>query len=193
MSKDLLTPTEKRLLLKLARQILEAKISQQPINPVNMDKLPEKLRSPGASFVTLKKSGKLRGCIGTLEPYRPLVKDVCDHVIAAALRDYRFPPVEQEELRDITIEISRLTNPEPLIYDYPMELPQKIRPGIDGVVLCDGVKRATFLPQVWEKIPKPELFLNMLCNKMGNPADAWRKKKMEVYIYQVEEFHEQEE
>jgi AMMECR1 domain-containing protein len=66
----------------------------------------------------------------------------------------------------------------------------KLRPGIDGVVLSDGLRRATFLPQVWEKLPEPELFLEHLCQKMGAPADLWRKKHLEVLIYQVEEFHE---
>jgi len=78
----------------------------------------------------------------------------------------------------------------PLEYQNAQELLKKIRPGVDGVVLQDGLRKATFLPQVWEKLPCPELFLSQLCMKMGAPADLWRKKPLDVYIYQVQEFHE---
>jgi AMMECR1 domain-containing protein len=77
-----------------------------------------------------------------------------------------------------------------LSYENPDELLKKLRPNIDGVVIQDGMHRATFLPQVWEKIPIPEEFLDQLCMKMGAPPDLWRRKKLEVKTYQVEEFHE---
>jgi len=115
---------------------------------------------------------------------------VREHAIAAALQDYRFPPVQPEELGSIEIEVSRLTRPQPLPYDGPADLIAKLRPGVDGVILQDGFRRATFLPQVWEKIPAPEQFLSELCLKMGAPADLWRRKPLEVSTYQVEEFHE---
>jgi AmmeMemoRadiSam system protein A len=140
--------------------------------------------------VTLTRDGQLRGCIGTLEPYQALVSDVQEHAIDAATQDYRFPAVKPEELGKIKIEISRLTKPQPLQYDRSKELLTKLRPGIDGVVLMDGLRRATFLPQVWEKLSDPTEFLSHLCLKMGLPADTWRIKKMEILIYQVEEFHE---
>ena len=75
-------------------------------------------------------------------------------------------------------------------YQGPEELLQQLRPGVDGVILRDGRQRATFLPQVWDKIPSKESFLNQLCSKMGAMPDTWRKKHLEVYTYQVEEFHE---
>ena len=91
---------------------------------------------------------------------------------------------------DIEIEISYLTHPEVLPYEKPSDLLELIRPNIDGVVIRDGRRRATFLPQVWEKIPNAEEFLEQLCTKMGSPPDLWRRKKLDILIYQVEEFHE---
>jgi uncharacterized protein len=106
------------------------------------------------------------------------------------MEDYRFPPVQASELKDIEIEISRLTIPQPLDYEGPVDLLDKLRPGVDGVILKDGFRRATFLPQVWEKLPDKAAFLTHLCQKMGAAADLWRRKKIEVLTYQVEEFHE---
>jgi AmmeMemoRadiSam system protein A len=190
MSDDQLTLEERDLLLKLARQALESVVTGGQLEPLDLELTSETLRCEGASFVTLTKSGQLRGCIGALEPYQPLVEDVREHAIAAATQDYRFPPVTPSELADISIEISRLTFPKPLDYKDADDLIAKLRPGIDGVVLMHGYRRATFLPQVWEKIPAPADFLSHLCNKMGAPANSWRTQKMKVLIYQVEEFHE---
>jgi hypothetical protein len=158
--------------------------------PLNLQALPPALSQPGASFVTLTHHGNLRGCVGALEPYQPLAEDVREHAIAAALQDYRFPPVQPAELPDIKIEISRLTLPQDLEYASPVDLPSRLRPGVDGVTLMDGRRRATFLPQVWEKLPDAPTFLNHLCYKMGASEDLWRRKMLRVQTYQVEEFHE---
>jgi len=187
---ETLTLEEREFLLRLARQALELGVNSQPLPPLDLDATPTRLREPGASFVTLTRKGELRGCVGALEPYLPLAEDVREHAVAAALQDFRFPPVTPRELPEIEIEISRLTTPEPLDYTRPEELPSRIRPGIDGVVLRDGLRRATFLPQVWEKLPSPEDFLGHLCLKMGVDAAYWRYKKLQVSTYQVEEFHE---
>lgn len=186
----MLTKEEQSQLLRLARDALERCVVGEPLAPIEITRLPKNLQELGASFVTLTIDGNLRGCIGTLEPYQPLALDVRAHAVAAALNDYRFPPVEPGEVARIHIEISRLTPPERLPYQDSEDLLQKLRPGIDGVVLKDNWKRATFLPQVWEKIPDPQAFLSHLCLKMGVPSDAWEKRKMEVLVYQVEEFHE---
>ena len=98
--------------------------------------------------------------------------------------------MQPEELPEIEIEISYLNAPQPLVYTSPEELPDLLRPGVDGVILRDGMRRATFLPQVWEKLPDAESFLAHLCSKMGAPANLWRKKVLSAAIYQVEEFHE---
>ncbi len=187
---DRLTPEEKQTLLKLARQALEAGVRRSPLPPLEDASLTPILRTDGASFVTLTVQGDLRGCIGALEPYQPLAEDVREHAVAAALEDYRFPNVQVDELAAIKIEISRLTLPVPLEYSDSADLLSKLHPGVDGVLLRDGFRRATFLPQVWEKLPDPAEFLEHLCDKMGAAPDTWHRKHLEVLLYQVEEFHE---
>lgn len=186
-----LTEAERQYLLVLARQALENGVRGEPPPALESDALSANLRQDGASFVTLTWKGMLRGCIGALEPYQGLAEDVREHAAAAALEDYRFPPVRTEELSDICIEISRLTIPRSLEYENAHDLLNKLRPGVDGVVVRDGFSRATFLPQVWEKIPNPAEFMAQLCQKMGAASDLWKHKKLEVLIYQVEEFQEQ--
>ncbi|MGC8856063.1 MAG: AmmeMemoRadiSam system protein A [Anaerolineae bacterium] len=192
MENEHLSEEEKRILLQLARQALEHGVHGTKLPPLDWASLPERLRAPGATFVTLTVKGALRGCVGALEPYQPLAEDVREHAIAAALEDYRFPPVRPEELNRICIEVSVLTRPQPLEYATADELLSRLRPHIDGVILQDGLRRATFLPQVWDKIPAPADFLDNLCYKMGVSPDLWRRKHLDVFIYQVEEFHEPE-
>jgi AmmeMemoRadiSam system protein A len=187
---DRLTPEEKLVLLKLARQALETGVQGFPLPTLDLTSLTPALRAGGASFVTLTVGSELRGCIGALEPYQPLAEDVREHAVAAALEDYRFPQVQESELAKIAIEVSRLTVPVPLEYSGPDDLLGKLHPDVDGVILRDGSRRATFLPQVWEKIPDKAAFLANLCYKMGAAPDTWRRKHLEVLVYQVEEFHE---
>ncbi len=185
-----LSHAEKQFLLDLARKTLEDALQGRKMAKLEPGSIPEKLHLSGASFVTLTKHGRLRGCIGTLEAYQPLVEDVREHTLAAAFNDYRFPAVHEYELEKIKIEISVLSKPEELEYSNPDELLARLRPNIDGITLMDGKRRATFLPQVWEKIPDKVEFLEQLCQKMGVEADLWRKKLLRVQTYQVEEFHE---
>ena len=185
-----LTTEEKQTLLRLARQALELGVRGEKLPPLDWDSLSPTLRADGASFVTLTVRGDLRGCIGALEAYQPLVEDVREHALAAALEDYRFSPVQVAELIGISLEVSRLTAPVPLEYAGPEDLVAKLHPHVDGVVLRDGGRRATFLPQVWEKLPRTEDFLDNLCHKMGAASDLWRRKHLEVLVYQVEEFEE---
>jgi uncharacterized protein len=185
-----LNKTEQEILLKIAREALEKSIQGKKLPEVKLDQLPPSLQEDGASFVTLTINNRLRGCIGTLQAYQPLAKDVQEHAIAAALQDFRFPSVQPAELPQIEIEISVLSPHQPLTYDSPENLIRRLRPGVDGVVLQDGFRKATFLPQVWDKLPKPEDFLSQLCLKMGATNDLWRKKPLQVFTYQVQEFHE---
>lgn len=185
-----LTPQDKAYLLKLARETITAAVNRQPRSNILIGELPTVLREPGASFVTLTIDGHLRGCIGTLEAYQPLALDVQTRATQAALEDYRFYPVTKDELPRIDIEISRLTPSTPLTYSQPSELPALLRLGIDGVVLADGHRRATYLPQVWEQLPNAEEFLSSLCVKMGASKNLWREKLLTVELYQVEEFRE---
>lgn len=187
---DELTPEERNTLLRLAREAMEHGVRGEQLPALDESVLSAKLREEGASFVTLTVRGELRGCIGALEPYQPLAQDVREHAAAAALEDPRFPPVGERELNGIQIEVSRLTRPVPLDYQDANDLLSKLRPHVDGVIIRDAFHRATFLPQVWEKIPNTAEFLNNLCYKMGVRPDAWRTHHFDVLTYQVEEFHE---
>ena len=187
---DKLTPEEQRTLLRMARRAMECGVRREKLPAVDEAGLSAPLRENGASFVTLTIHGELRGCIGTLEARQPLAQDVCEHAVAAALEDPRFPPVRDDELNRIQIEVSRLMRPVPLEYKDAADLVSKLRPFVDGVILRDGFRRATFLPQVWEKIPDTADFLNYLCLKIGVDANRWRTQHLDVFVYQVEEFHE---
>lgn len=186
-----LTPEEQKTLIRLAREAIECGVKGQKLKPLDPASLSFHLREEGASFITLTVQGELRGCIGALEPYQPLADDVREHAVAAALQDPRFPPVQPVELSRIRIEISRLTRPIPLEYEDADDLLSKLHPNVDGVILRDVTgRRATFLPQVWEKIGSPAEFMDNLCHKMGMSHDSWRSRRFDVLVYQVEEFHE---
>jgi AmmeMemoRadiSam system protein A len=188
---DKLTSEEQETLLRLARDAITRRVNGEKLMPLDPASLPPHLLEMGASFITLTMDGQLRGCIGALEPYQPLVEDVRQHAVAAALEDPRFPPVQKNELSGIQIEVSRLTRPVPLEYEDAADLLSKLRPHVDGVVLRDGTyRRGTFLPQVWEKISDPAEFLSNLCYKMGVNENLWRSRHLEVFTYEVEEFHE---
>lgn len=187
---DELTIEERKTLLRLARQAMELGVRGEKLPALDESVLTPKLREDGASFVTLTVRGELRGCIGALEPYQSLAQDVREHARAAALEDPRFPPVSERELNGIQIEVSRLTRSVPLEYTDASDLLSKLRPHVDGVIMRDAFHRATFLPQVWEKIPNAAEFLNNLCYKMGVHPEAWRTKHFDVLTYQVEEFRE---
>ncbi|MGA7179408.1 MAG: AmmeMemoRadiSam system protein A [Thiobacillaceae bacterium] len=131
------------------------------------------LTAQGATFVTLTKYGELRGCIGTLEAYRPLIEDVRQNARAAAFRDPRFSPVREEEFTMVSLEVSLLSIPEPMAVETEAEAMARLRPHIDGVVLEYGRHRSTFLPQVWEQLPDPYQFLMHLKRKAGLAADFW--------------------
>jgi hypothetical protein len=187
---DHLDPAEQAILLKIARDSLTLSVQGEALPRLQGADLPETLQAKGASFVTLTKQGQLRGCIGALQAYQALAVDVQEHAMAAALQDYRFPPVQPDELSQIEIEVSVLTPRRKLDYETPLDLIRKLRPNVDGVVLQDGIRKATFLPQVWEQLPQPEEFLAHHCQKMGASPTLWQKKHLTVYTYQVQEFHE---
>ena len=188
---DKLTFEEQQTLLRLGRAAMERAVRGEKLAPLDEATLSPHLHEQGSSFVTLTIDGQLRGCIGGLEARQSLAEDVRQHAVAAALEDPRFPPVTQDELNGIQIEVSRLTRPHPLEYKDAEDLLSKLRPHVDGVILRDGMyHRGTFLPQVWEKIPDPAEFLNNLCYKMGVSKNLWRNKHLDVLTYEVEEFHE---
>ena len=182
---------EQKMLLRLAREAMERGVRGEELLSLDLASLPASFYEQGSAFITLTAGGQLRGCIGSLDARQSLVEDVREHAVAAALKDPRFPPVREDELNGIRIEISRLTRPVPLDYRDANDLLSRLRPHVDGVILRDGLyHRATFLPQVWQKLPDRAEFLNHLCYKMGLETDAWRHKHFEVLTYQVEEFRE---
>jgi uncharacterized protein len=190
MNTDQLNAEERLLLLRIARKAIECAVNKKELPQLELSRLPQRLQEQGASFVTLTTDGILRGCIGALLASQSLALDVQEHAVAAATEDYRFQPVVPQEVAALEIEISRLSPSQELDYTSPNDLLSKLRPGIDGVVLRRGFQRATFLPQVWEKIPGPADFLTQLCYKMGVPGELWKEEHLQVQVYQVEEFKE---
>jgi hypothetical protein len=149
------------------------------------------LGDPGATFVTLRKRGELRGCIGTLEARRPLLADVKSNAVAAAFRDPRFPPVTLLELEAIRIEISLLSPLRPIDFESEEDAVARLRPFEDGIVLEYGAARGTFLPQVWEDLPDPVNFLSQLKRKAGLPSSFWARD-VRLFRYAVSKWIETE-
>lgn len=186
----LLSDEQGQELLELARKSLTYMMAggDEPGCPED-----EALHKRAATFVTLKIEGRLRGCIGTLEPVGPLWEGVRDNAVNAAFHDSRFSPLQHKELQQVRLDISVLTEPEVLQYEDAGDLVAKLRPNIDGVILSDGRRRATFLPQVWQQLPDPSRFLDQLCVKAGLSASTWREKALDIMIYQVQSFAEEKE
>jgi len=152
--------------------------------------LPEWLFQPGATFVTLTQGGQLRGCIGTLEAHRPLAEDLEHNARAAAFDDPRFPPLDETELARTRVEVSILSDPEPMAFRDEADALAQLRPGVDGVILEAGWHRATFLPQVWEQLPSPREFMAHLKRKAGLAPDYW-SDDIRLSRYTVEKYKEE--
>ena len=155
--------------------------------PISRDNFPARLGNPGSSFVTLTLDGRLRGCIGSLTPERPLVEDVSKNAFAAAFADPRFPALEDHEIERLGIEISVLGPARRLAFDSEADLLAALRPGVDGLILRCGDSRATFLPQVWSQISAPADFLCHLKQKAGLDADYW-SDRLQFWSYITESF-----
>lgn len=172
-------------LLALARAAIARRLGGSAPEPPDQ---PEFDR-PAATFVTLKRHGQLRGCIGSLEACHPLRQDLRHNAIAAAFMDPRFPPITVAELADIRIEVSLLGAQQAIDCRSEREALAKLRPGIDGVILECGNRRATFLPQVWESLPDPSEFLRQLRYKAGLDGDYWGSD-LHLARYEVEKWQE---
>jgi len=160
---------------------------------IDLKEIPfENWKKKGASFVTLerKDTGELRGCIGSIIPFRPLYQDVIYNAIASATKDPRFNPVSLEELPFLKTKVSILSFPQILQYKDPQDLLEKIKPFEDGVILKLGEYQGTFLPDVWEQIPDKEKFLSHLCLKAGLPPNCWIKYHPEIFIYKTKIFED---
>ena len=175
---------EKEILLKIAKEAIRTKFTNTTLDIEKLKELYPQLREKGAVFVTLNLNGNLRGCIGSLVAHRPLIDDLIHNARAAAFEDPRFPPLSEDEFKNVHIEVSLLSSPKELFYEDIDDLKSKIRPNIDGVILTYGYNRATFLPQVWEQLPTFDLFFSHLCQKAGLQPDCLENHP-QILTYQV--------
>lgn len=167
-------PDAARALLALARASIEHGLVRGGPLPVEVATLPEPLARPAASFVTLRRSdGALRGCLGELEARHALAESVARNAWSAAFRDPRFHPLARDELDELDLHVSVIGPLEPLEIRSEPELLAALRPGADGVLIDDGVHRATFLPAVWSSLADPARFLLELKRKAGLADHAW--------------------
>lgn len=187
----MLSKDDKKFLLQLARKAIEYYFDAgQSLELTPTEVKSEELTKNGACFVTLRKGKELRGCIGTLEAHRSLFKDVIENSLASAFGDPRFYPLTREELDEVTISISVLTEPEDFPVKGPEDLLKKLIPGKHGLILRQGAARATFLPAVWKELPDKVMFLEHLSTKAGLTPDGWKDSETKFFVYEAIEFSE---
>jgi len=175
-----------KILLPIARAAISCALNV----PAKADESAPWLAERGACFVTLTQHGDLRGCIGTLQAHRSLLDDVKNNAVSAALRDPRFTPLSAQELGITVIEISLLSPTQAIEFNNEADALAQLRPGVDGVVFEFGYHRSTFLPQVWEQLPLPKLFMAHLIRKSGLPDNFW-SEGIKLSRYTVTKWHEE--
>lgn len=173
-------------LLKLSRETIKSKLDGKKL--IINEEIKKKYSKKQACFVTLTINNELRGCIGSLESYQELWKDVIDNSINAAFNDPRFNPLDKNELKNVNIEISILSVAKKLNFKTPEDLLKKIDMKM-GLILKKGFYSSTFLPQVWEQIPEKINFLEHLSLKAGLTKDDW--KSSNFWFYRVESIKEE--
>ena len=183
---------DKEYLLKIARRAMQRYFQDEGVFQVEKDELPQSLKEKKGTFVTLWKNNELRGCIGDLESEKPIYQSVIDNCLASALLDSRFTALKGDELNDIKIEISILSElkklPNFTDYDSFLKYLNKYKPGL---LIKKGAHQATFLPQVWEDLSSAELFISHLCEKAGLEKDEWKRMDLEIYQYSAAVFKEE--
>jgi AmmeMemoRadiSam system protein A len=186
---DDLGPAERLQLVDIARESVRVGLAEGRLmvpDPRTAPVLPV-LRHPGASFVTLRRGPALLGCIGSLEPSRPLFEDVAHNAFGAAFADPRLPSVTTEDFAEMSVKISVLGPLSRVDVSCHDDLASSVVPGADGVLVVSGPRRGTFLPSVWQQVPQVDRFLAMLWDKAGLPAASW-PANLEVYRYATLEF-----
>lgn len=183
----MLSTTERQQLLQVAADSVAHGLQHGTALNINLQDYPATLQQPGASFVTLTIDKQLRGCIGSLQARRPLVQDVAENAYAAAFRDTRFVALQANEYSHLNYHISILAPAVDFPVSSEQELLEKLEPYKDGLILEDGLRRATFLPSVWASLPEPGEFLAHLKMKAGLPANYW-SDSLRFQRYRVEEF-----
>ena len=162
---DMLSEQEGKYLLSVARETIEHRLFETENDELVQPEVATKFSERRGTFVTLTMDNNLRGCIGHIIPQETLLEGIKVNAINAAFKDPRFKPLSKGEWDRVKIEVSILTEPKPLEYTDGDDLLNKLRPGIDGVIIKKGFYQSTFLPQVWEQLPDKKEFLMHLCMK----------------------------
>jgi len=183
----MLSIEHRQQLKQLAKSSIKNGLKYDQAIYVDINNLAEELTVKRATFVTLNKQGQLRGCIGMLEAQRPLAVDIAENSFAAAFSDPRFPPLQEQELDQLSIHLSILNPASEINCHSEVELINQLRPGTDGLILEDGRHRATFLPSVWESLSDPIDFVRQLKLKAGWATDHW-SEVIRAYRYTTESF-----
>jgi uncharacterized protein len=188
-SAEILGPAARAELLDVARRAVAEGLATGRVWVPDAGAFSESVRPQRACFVTLHVKHRLRGCVGTLQARHPLVSEVARSAHGAAFRDPRFAPVSADEAAGLEYHISVLAPSEPISFTSERDLLRQLRPGVDGVILRDGGRAGTFLPDVWDTLPKPEDFLRQLRIKAGLAGNHW-SSTMAVSRYTTESFGE---
>ncbi|AEJ02333.1 AMMECR1 domain protein [Nitrosomonas sp. Is79A3] len=162
-----------KVLLQIARTAISRALRVRSASTAEVNENMPWLSEPGATFVTLTQWGELRGCIGSLQACDPLIEDVSNNAVSAALYDPRFSPLAADELETVSVEVSLLSELQPFDFSSEADVLAQLRPDIDGIVFEYGPYRSTFLPQVWESFPQPQQFLARLKSKARLSEDFW--------------------
>lgn len=165
-----------RILLQIARTAISRALHVPGTSAAEIEANMSWLSKPGATFVTLTQWGELRGCIGSLQACDPLIEDVSNNAVSAALYDPRFLPLAADELDTVNLEVSLLSELQPLGFTSEADALAQLRPDIDGIVFEYGPYRSTFLPQVWESLPQPRQFLARLKSKARLSENFWAEE-----------------
>ncbi|HEY6281723.1 MAG TPA: AmmeMemoRadiSam system protein A [Burkholderiales bacterium] len=176
-----------QIVLPIARATIGQALGRQ----TTADESAPWLYEPRACFVTLKMNGELRGCIGSLKAQRSLLTDLKANALAAAFHDPRFEPLTNGEFDYTRIEISLISVIEPIYFVNEQDALNQLRPAIDGIIFEYQNQSSTFLPQMWESLPTPQLFMAQLKHKAGLPPSFW-VEGVRLSRYTVFRFHESE-
>ncbi|MEW6079005.1 MAG: AmmeMemoRadiSam system protein A [Thermodesulfobacteriota bacterium] len=183
-----ITKKQGTALVHLARKTIFERLGMKAEEPEFDPEKEPAFSERAGTFVTLTLNGSLRGCIGSLTADESILSGVKRNAVNAAFQDPRFPPLTTEEATRVAVEVSVLTEPQPLVYKNPKDLLAKLTPHADGVIIQKGLARATFLPQVWEQLTDKVAFMENLCTKAGLPPNAWEHQDLKVLTYQVQSF-----
>lgn len=182
-----LSDFDKQELIRIAATVVHRAATGKSFPKISVGTFSAAIQRPGASFITLSRNGRLRGCLGSLQAHRPLVLDVAERGYASALKDSRFEPVRSGELPGMHMEVAVLTGAGRMTFRDEAELLDQLRPGTDGLIIQDQDRRATFLPKVWDEIREPAVFLKKLKQKAGLAPDHW-SESFSAWRYETERF-----